>query len=955
MVGSSGVSPSTLLWPHWKSSSVRATFRRWKFLPRAHQSYARTARTRWKTQMRTLIFSGIVSSLVYTTMTRAKSCWHMRTSRCWMLSEFAAARKPPNRLVMAFLSQLDHLRMRQWTPSSALLTSAKSRLISPNRQPRPRQLRHTVPIVVVDLMRSRHAQHMAGNAMAAKVADILRRFARRRRNRRLALTRRLVSWSYAKLHRQPRFRRPWTSPPGWTRSRRALFWRGSQTLEAMLTPLASTNWTSLMNFWKTCRLTKTLSPVPMAKNSGHSGTSTPRCNWMRQPMTRLLTCTRSWPMRFYLGAHWWPSVYFPQSDRMWCMSGVLRRHPYRPLRQRSSASCYVDVVSTAPGRQESWASCCVVCTTPGRWPSPAAAVGGIFWRVRHFIAEAYAWPRYEHWAPSWRQAVQCSFVTSYSICLSRPNQCSAGRNGGQPHHRASVGNLQLVPSDRHLRQERYQWEAHHSGFQETQSPSETSGASCEDRTWRRRWHWFCKVFFKARCPSRLLTGAPHQVCHGDDDIHHDVRPLSVPSQPARVDFGRRRIQSVNRRCPRWIAEFRENRRRLPCTWNRLGDSSLSRPRHPDTSPWARDHHECEEVCVRSRIRRLLWVSSFRRWLGRRRHQSFGDRGLPYPCKSADRRSLMGLVNQVSEFTPKLAEQTAPLRGLVKTSNEFTWTANHTSAFNATKTELVSPPTLAFYQLGLNLRLEINASALKGLGFVLWQRHGEQWRVVQCGSRYLSDTETRYAVFELEMLAVVWALHKCRLYLSGTKFEIVTDHGPLVLILNLYSLDQIENSRLLRLRLKVQSFQFHVSCRKSTENVFADALSHNPLDIPTPEEEFSESPALSCRTTRVCLQSQETQSPPVNLRFKVLRDAAAVDEDFQQLVEFVRSCFPPSMRDVPASLRAYWNGREHLSLDSGIVMKGDRIVVPESLRETVLADLHAAHQGLSRTKSRARQI
>ena len=37
------------------------------------------------------------------------------------------------------------------------------------------------------------------------------------------------------------------------------------------------------------------------------------------------------------------------------------------------------------------------------------------------------------------------------------------------------------------------------------------------------------------------------------------------------------------------------------------------------------------------------------------------------------------------------------------------------------------------------------------------------------------------------------------------------------------------------------------------------------------------------------------------------------------------------------------------------MKGDRFVAPESLRKTALADLHAAHQGLARTKSRACQI
>ena len=39
---------------------------------------------------------------------------------------------------------------------------------------------------------------------------------------------------------------------------------------------------------------------------------------------------------------------------------------------------------------------------------------------------------------------------------------------------------------------------------------------------------------------------------------------------------------------------------------------------------------------------------------------------PIPANRTDLRSFMGLVNQVTEFTPKLAELTAPLRGLLKT-------------------------------------------------------------------------------------------------------------------------------------------------------------------------------------------------------------------------------------------------------------------------------------------------
>ena len=57
------------------------------------------------------------------------------------------------------------------------------------------------------------------------------------------------------------------------------------------------------------------------------------------------------------------------------------------------------------------------------------------------------------------------------------------------------------------------------------------------------------------------------------------------------------------------------------------------------------------------------------------------------------------------------------------------------------------------------------------------------RLVMCGSRFISATELNYAVVELEMLALVWAVQKCRLYLAGTRFKIVTDHQPLIEICN----------------------------------------------------------------------------------------------------------------------------------------------------------------------------
>ena len=161
------------------------------------------------------------------------------------------------------------------------------------------------------------------------------------------------------------------------------------------------------------------------------------------------------------------------------------------------------------------------------------------------------------------------------------------------------------------------------------------------------------------------------------------------------------------------------------------------------------------------------------------------REFPLPVNRTDLRSFLDLVNQFSEFTSHPAEVASPLRGLLKVSNEFRWEASHNNAFNAVKAALVAPPVLAYYQPGLDTRLETDASRTKGLGFALFQKHPAGWRLVQCGSRFISDTESRYAMIEVECL-VVWAIIKCHVYLAGSRFELLVDHQPLVPIFNSYS-------------------------------------------------------------------------------------------------------------------------------------------------------------------------
>ena len=119
---------------------------------------------------------------------------------------------------------------------------------------------------------------------------------------------------------------------------------------------------------------------------------------------------------------------------------------------------------------------------------------------------------------------------------------------------------------------------------------------------------------------------------------------------------------------------------------------------------------------------------------------------------------------------------------------------------------------------------------KGLGFILIQTETKpegnednladivtkqtakkipKGKLVSWGSRFLSSAESNYAVIELEFLAIQWAVQKCCLYLAGTKFTLITDHQPLVWVMNGKNLDAITNMRIHRITSKLIGYQFKV--------------------------------------------------------------------------------------------------------------------------------------------------
>ncbi|QQP38294.1 Uncharacterized protein FKW44_018834, partial [Caligus rogercresseyi] len=133
----------------------------------------------------------------------------------------------------------------------------------------------------------------------------------------------------------------------------------------------------------------------------------------------------------------------------------------------------------------------------------------------------------------------------------------------------------------------------------------------------------------------------------------------------------------------------------------------------------------------------------------------------------------------------------------------------------------------------------NRWSKEGIGYYLSQKHCEcdaqtpdccndGWRVTLVGSRFLSQTEQKYAPIEGEMLGVAWALEQTRYFIHGCdNLIVVTDHKPLVKLLGDRTLDEIPNMRLFRLKQRTLLWRFQIFHLPGKTNHVADATSRNP--------------------------------------------------------------------------------------------------------------------------------
>ena len=93
-------------------------------------------------------------------------------------------------------------------------------------------------------------------------------------------------------------------------------------------------------------------------------------------------------------------------------------------------------------------------------------------------------------------------------------------------------------------------------------------------------------------------------------------------------------------------------------------------------------------------------------------------------------------------------------------------------------------------------------------------------------------------------------------------------------------------------------------------------------------------------------------PATEDRLKDFRTQQQQDEITRQLITYCSEGWPEKSQ-LPGPLKVYWPERSDLTVQQGLLMKGNRLVVPLTMRIDVLENLHDAQQGITKCRERAK--
>ena len=307
------------------------------------------------------------------------------------------------------------------------------------------------------------------------------------------------------------------------------------------------------------------------------------------------------------------------------------------------------------------------------------------------------------------------------------------------------------------------------------------------------------------------------------------------------------------------------------------------------------------------------------------------------CKK-ELSQFVGLANYFGRYIRNFAELIEPLNALRKEKVGFAWGPNQQKAFEDLKNVLAVYPVVQAFDPAKDTVLTTDASE-KSISAIMTQ----DGHPIMYLSRKLSNSETNYSNIEREALAVVWATTRARHFLMDKKFTLCCDHKPLEFIFHPNrEIPKITTARLARWTILLAAFDYEIMYVKGDSIPHVDALSRlNFVEGDELNIEYEDGHELG----ESVVQWTETDV----LSLERLRWATSNDSILAKIMIRIRlntwnNCSPCE--------RPFKCVRDTLSVDNGIICKGDLVVPPAVLRKDVLKAVHGEnHCGMITMRNR----
>lgn len=311
--------------------------------------------------------------------------------------------------------------------------------------------------------------------------------------------------------------------------------------------------------------------------------------------------------------------------------------------------------------------------------------------------------------------------------------------------------------------------------------------------------------------------------------------------------------------------------------------------------------------------------------------------MPEPEDAEGVSRFLGMLNYLSRFIPNMSQKTAPVRELLSKEVEWHWGPEQEKGYEELKKILCEAPVLAYYDPNKELIIQVDASS-KGIGCALIQDS----KPIAYASKALTKCQQAYAQIEKELLAIVVGCTKFEEYIIGRTARTIvqTDHKPLESIVKkpLY----LAPARLQKMLIQLQRYpEIEVEYIKGKDMIFADALSRAYL-----QDHFEEEYKVD----------MIHELPISSSKYEELVEATENDSTCKKLKELILCGWPEEKSELSPDCQPYWNYRDEMVTEQGLIFKGWRILVPAGeLRRSAMEKLHESHQGIVRTKQRARDV